>query len=513
MKIKRLLANAFTVGSFTALSRVLGLVREMLQSRLVGAGVAQSAFTLAFALPNMARKLFGEGALTAAFVPVFKSVAESEGREAAERLSRAVMTSVLLLLAAIAALAATGTCSALALSGKFAFSERTQLTLHLVSILLPYMLAICGAAFGMGVLNAMGRFKAAGFVASILNIVWIAALSALAFFPSLTAAQKTIAISWAILGGGAAQFGYMAWRMKRAGISPAPRFAGWKETHIRLVWRNMWIAAAGSGAIQLNYLLDQALAQAAAPWAAGVVGYAERLMDLPLGVVGVAFGTVLLPAFSGFFAKGDAKGAKEAMASALSSLMFVMIPASVGLAVLSREVTAAIYQGGEFDATATMRVSRALAVYSAGLCLFSLQKVLTPFFQAQGDMKTPVRVTFATVALNATLNIVAVWMLPEEWRHVGLAASTVACAGAGCAMLWARARRRNGPLGLGATFARASRHLLAAGAMGAVLAALRPLAAARVAPLAGAAGDVASLAFLILAGMATYGAACFILKK
>ena len=513
MKIKRILANTFTVGSFTALSRVLGLVREMMQSRLVGAGVAQSAFTLAFALPNMARKLFGEGALTAAFVPVFKSVAQREGLEAAERLSRAVMTSVLLLLAAATALAATGVGSAFALADRFGFSERTRLTLHLVTILLPYMLAICGAAFGMGVLNAMGRFKAAGLVPSILNAVWIAALAALAFFPGTTAAQRTVAVSWAILGGGAAQFGYMAWRMKRAGVSPAPRFSGWGEKNVRLVWRNMWIAAAGSGAVQLNYLLDQALAQAASPWAAGVVGYAERLLDLPLGVVGVAFGTVLLPAFSGFFAKGDAEGAKDAMASSLSSLLFVMIPASVGLAVLSRETTAAIYQGGEFDAVATARVARALAVYSAGLCLFSLQKVLTPFFQAQGDMKTPVRTTFATVLMNATLNVLAVWLLPEEWRHVGLAASTVLCAGAGCAILWACAVRRNGPLGFGKVFARSARHLFAAAAMGCALVALRPFAATRIAANCAGAGDVVSLAFLVAAGMAIYGSICFILRK
>lgn len=513
MKTGKILANTFAVGSFTALSRVLGLVREMLQSRLVGAGVAQSAFTLAFAIPNMARKLFGEGALTAAFVPVFKAMAEKEGRAAAERLSRAVMTSVLLLLAAVAALAVCGVCGALGMADSFGFSPRTRLALHLVAILLPYMLAICGAAFGMGVLNALGSFKAAGFVPSLLNIVWIAALATLLFFPSLDAGQRTVAISWAILAGGIAQFSFMAWRMSRAGISPLPSFRGWSDSSVRLVWRNLWIAAAGSGAIQLNYLLDQILAQAASPWAAGVVGYAERLMDLPLGVVGVAFGTVLLPAFSGFFAKGDSTGAKDAMASSLSSLLFVMIPAAVGLAVLSRDIVRVVYEGGQFDQVATLRVSRALAVYAFGLCFFSFQKVLTPFFQAQGDMRTPVRTTFATVALNAVLNLLAVCLLPEEWRHVGLAASTVACSAAGCGMLWVCASRKNGTLGLGKVWRRAARHAVAAAFMGAALSIARPAIAGFVSPLGGTMSNIAALGLLVASGMAVYGAICFVLKK
>ena len=180
-----ILKNTFIVGALTALSRVLGLVREMLQSRLVGAGVEQSAFARAFAIPNMARKLFGEGALTAAFVPIFKSEVDAEGIEKASRLARAVMTTVLAMLVALVALS-SGALEAVSFalsSREGADTGRISLTCNLVGTLLPYMVFICGAAFGMGVLNSLGRFKAAGFMPALLNICWISALASSRRFP------------------------------------------------------------------------------------------------------------------------------------------------------------------------------------------------------------------------------------------------------------------------------------------------------------------------------------------
>lgn len=506
MKHGGILKNAFTVGAFTSLSRVLGLAREMLQSRLIGAGVAQSAFTLAFAIPNMARKLFGEGALTAAFVPVFKGEVENESRESAARLARAVMTTVMLMLGAILAVALCSLEAVVKFRAELGISDmrRFMLTVRLVKTLLPYMLFICGAAFGMGVLNALGKFKASSFMPCLLNFCWIGMLVWIWFFPELRPDQRIHRVAMAILAAGAIQMAFMLWMMAREGISPAPRFAGWADAKVRLVWRNVGIAAVGAGAVQINYMLDQFLAQLASPWAAGVIGYAERLMDLPLGIIGVAFGTVLLPTLAGLFAKGDAEGAKDALSSSLVSLLFVMVPSAVGLMVLSREVTGVIYQGGEFDALATVRVSRALAVYAAGLGLFGFQKVAVPWFQAQNDMKTPLRVSVATVCMNATLNVVAVFALPVEWRHVGLAVSTVVCAGAGAAMLLFLAKRRNGSLGLSRTVAPICRIVAASLAMGAALLALKPASARLFAPLGPRLGAAASLAALVAAGAAVY---------
>lgn len=472
MKIPKVLANIITVGAFTSLSRVLGLVREMLQSRLIGAGIEQSAFTLAFALPNMARKLFGEGALTAAFVPVFKGEVERGEIESAKRLANAVVTMVMLILGSVVVLSVLGMSAYLNLSG--VLSERADLTIRLVRILFPYMIFICGAAFGMGVLNALGKFKAASFMPSLLNIIWIAALGALCFFPSLTLSVRVKFVAWAILFGGLSQMMFLFYCMHKRGFAPRLEFAHFKSEKVRLVWHNTLIAAVGAGAVQINYMLDQVLAQYAAPWAASVIGYAERLMDLPLGVIGVAFGTVLLPTFAGLFAKNDLEGARKALSSSFVNLMFVMLPAAAGLAVLSTEVTSVIYEGGAFDSAATLRVARALAVYSLGLGFFGYQKSIVPWFQAQNDMKTPLRVSVVAVCINATLNILAVLLLPIEWRHVGLATSTVVCAAFSSILLTILAKRKNGALGLKVASVKVAKILLASCMMALAIHSLRP---------------------------------------
>jgi len=500
MRRGSVLGHVFTVGSFTALSRVLGLVREMLQSRLIGAGVEQSAFTLAFALPNMARKLFGEGALTAAFVPVFKGEVEQQGLVQAERLARAVITMMMLMLGAILALAfvvLVGLAQAPCCSGLRGDPYRFGITVRLVAVLLPYMLAICGAAFGMGVLNALGRFKASSLMPSLLNVVWILALSALLFFPAMPLGRRVVWVAGAILLGGFLQLAFMFRCMAQAGVRPMPTFAGWRTEKVRLVWRNTAIAAVGAGAVQINYMLDQVLAQCAAPWAAGVIGYAERLMDLPLGVVGVAFGTVLLPTFAGHFAKGDAEGAKAVLVSSFRNMMMVMLPAAFGLFVLAPEITAVIYEGNAFDPVATVRVARALAVYALGLGFFGFQKILVPWFQSQNDMKTPLRVSVCTVIANAMLNVAAVLCLPIEWRHVGLAASTVVCACFGCILLRRLAVRRNGKLRAPGSVAVLGKITLAAALMACALIWLKPHVREW--------NRILSLATLIMAGALVYG--------
>ena len=429
------LRHVFTVGGFTAFSRVLGLVREMLQSRLIGAGVEQSAFTLAFAIPNMARKLFGEGALTAAFVPVFRGEVERGEVESAKRLARAVMTMVFLILGAVVALAVTGLSVFLNLepgTWNLELGARSVLTVKLVRILFPYMIFICGAAFGMGVLNALGRFVEGAFMPAFLNLIWIATLGTLCFFPGLDVPTRVTVVCWAILAGGAAQMAFLFWCMRKRGYGFRFMLPDFRNERFRLVWQNTAIAAMGAGAVQVNYMLDQVLGQCAAPWAAGVIGYAERLMDLPLGVVGVAFGTVLLPTFSGHFAKGDVEGAKTCLRKSILQMMVLMVPASIVTFFCAPWIVWLIYEGHAFDATATVRVARALSVYGLGLCFFSIQKCLIPFFQAQNDMKTPLRVSMQTIVLNAILNVLAVVFLPIEWRHVGLAASTSFCAFVGC---------------------------------------------------------------------------------
>ena len=507
------LKSTAVVGAFTMLSRVLGLVREMFQSRLIGAGMQQSAFALAFAVPNMARKLFGEGALTAAFVPVFKGELEKDGVGNAARLARSVMTMVMLMLGAVVLLCFCGVECVDRFREPLGLAapeqrQRLDLTLRLVRTLLPYMMFICGAAFGMGVLNSMGRFKASSFMPSLLNLFWIGSLAWLSFFPGMSLDERIHKVAVAILVAGAAQMAFMLWRMSKAGVSPLPRFSGWLAPKAKLVWKNTAIAAFGAGAVQISYLVDTALAQLASDWAAGVIGYAERLMDLPLGVVGAAFGTVLLPAYAERFSKDDAAGAREVFVSSTRNMMFVMIPAAVGLAVLAPETVSVIYRGGEFDATAVTRVSRAVACYAVGLAFFGLNKSLVPWFQAQNDMKTPLKVSVWAVVLNIALNLCAVLLLPVEWRHVGLAASTVLCSGLSVAALSVLARRMNGDMGYSVLAKDLSRIALAALTMGAALAGAKAVFAF---PSAGVLSRILALAGEIAVGGVVYLAVVFAL--
>jgi len=507
------------VAVLTALSRVLGLVREMFQSRLIGAGVEQSAFAVAFAIPNMARRMFGEGALTAAFVPVFRGELEADETLArANRLARAVMTMTLLMLAAGVLLAwcLIGGAFWLDADGTLLAGKWGQ-TLYYVRILIPYMLFICAAAFGMGVLNSFGKFAAAALMPSILNVVWIAALVGLMVFTHggaetpLAVRNRVVVICAAILAAGFLQMAFMLRAMAKRGISPWPSFRGWRDANTRLVWRNMAIGCAGAGAVQINYMLDQVLALKASDWAAGAIGYADRLMELPLGIVGTAFGTVLLPTFAGFFAQDDVEGARDAFVSSVRNMLLVVLPAAVGLVVLAPELTRLVYHGGRFDDVAVVRVSRAVACYSLGLAFFCVQKTLTPWFQAQRDLRTPLRVAVRMVFLNAALNVAAVFGLPVEWRHVGLAASTVVCAGVSCLWLAEVARRRNGPLGWTRLARPVGAMLLGSAAMGAALVVLKRLLAACSA--AGSWGPVLSMAAFVGGGAVVYFGFLFVCAR
>lgn len=499
-----ILRNTAVVAFLTACSRVLGLVREMLQSRLVGAGVEQSAFAVAFAIPNMARRMFGEGALTAAFVPVFKDELEADASlERARGLARAVMTMTMLMLAAGVILAWCLIGGAFWLGDGAWLSGKWGLTLRYLRLLMPYMLFICAAAFGMGVMNSFGRFAAAAMMPSILNVVWIVALAALMFVGgALDVRAKVTVICAAILVAGILQMGFMLRAMHRKGIPPWPSFRGWRSENVRLVWRNMAIGCVGAGAVQINYMLDQALALKASDWAAGVIGYADRLMELPLGIVGTAFGTVLLPTFSGFFARGDEEGARAAFVSSTRNMLLVVLPAAVALVVLAPEMTRLVYHGGRFDDAAVVRVARAVACYSIGLAFFCVQKTLTPWFQAQKDLKTPLKISVRMVFLNAALNVAAVFGLPVEWRHVGLAASTVVCAGISCAWLARVARQRNGALGWRRLARPVALMLAACAAMAAALVALRALCAGLAAY--GTLGEVVAMAAYVVVGAGVY---------
>jgi len=440
-KEKNVAGEVGRVGALTGLSRVLGLVRVMLTSRLMGAGMEQSGFVTAFQIPNLFRKLFGEGALTAAFVPVFKSRREAGDEAGAQRLARAVASMVFLLMAALCVGGVVGISVALPFISQ---DGKLASVLRLTRIMLPYAAMICTAAFAMGVLNGLGKFGRAAFAPAFLNIVWIGTLVALYFFPELNIRQRIEIVSWSVLFSGILQMGFLLRAAAKEGVTLTLTFSAWREANVLTVWRNTFIGALGMGAIQINLVVDNALALKAAEYGAAAIEYAERIVYLPLGVVATAFVTVLLPTLSGHFAKGaESLGdAKKLLGKSLEEMLALMLPAAAGLFLLSHEITELIYEGRAFTFEHTIYVSRALACYALGLVAFSLYKMLSVWFHAQKDVKTPLKVGVSMIAINLSFNIASIIWLPDGWKHAGIAGSTVLCSFISTAALAIIAMRR-----------------------------------------------------------------------
>ncbi len=438
--------NVGQVGSLTGLSRILGLLREVLTSRLIGAGLEQSAFVFAFTIPNLFRKLFGEGALSSAFIPVFTETLEKQNLVEAEKLARAIASMVFMLLAILCAIGMVAVSFVLPSLDP---AGRMAVMLRLTRIMLPYAVMICVAAFGMGVLNAFGRFGKAAFAPAILNVVWIATLAALFFFPELSLYERVSAVSWSVLVSGFLQMVFLLHAVRRNGMKLNLTFSGWRNENVLKVWRNTMVGAIGMGAVQINLILDNALALWAAPWAAASISYAERLVYLPLGLFATAFATVLLPTLSGAFARDELGRAKLTLVQSTEDVLLLTIPASFGLFLLAPDITQLVYEGGKFTPADTVHVSRALLFYAPGLLIFSVNKIILPWFYAQKDMKTPLRVSLVMVGANAVLNILLVLTLPVEWKHAGIAGSTVLCALVACIVLAWKAHLANGLMGFG----------------------------------------------------------------
>jgi putative peptidoglycan lipid II flippase len=454
-----------SVGGLTLASRVLGLVRDSLFARFVGAGFASDAFLIAFRLPNMFRALFAEGAFAAVFVPMFNhKVAAKDGRGLPDGVTFAedalsVLLPVLIVLLAVLELAAWPLTWAL--SG--GFNDRTEAEFAFAVMLsrftLPYLLLISLVSLLGGILNSLGRFWVNAAAPILLNATLIAAL--LLFHetePLLTARNQAIAVTVA----GAVQLAWLWWACKRAGISlriKRPRL----NPDIRRLLKLIWPAAAGSGAVQINLVVSTALAATLLP--SGSVSYiyfADRLNQLPLGLIGIGLGTVLLPTISRQLGGGDEAGAMATQNRGLELALLLTLPATAALIVCGVPIVAALFQGGRFDAADTRFTAQALAAFSIGLPSYILIKVLTPGFYARSDTATPVR--FATVSM--LVNLIGNLALIPTVGHVGPPLATALASTLNMVLLYG-ALRRNGHLRLDAQLRRrVPRALLAAVLMG-----------------------------------------------
>ncbi len=465
MKAGNVIRSAAVVSSGTMLSRILGLARLMLMAAFFGTSLALSAFVVAFRIPNLFRRLFGEGALSAAFVPVFTETLEKEGRDAAWRLATAVMTLLGTVLAGIVIVVVAGTTVAMA---SMSLGEKAAAVLPLLRIMFPYMFFICLVALCMGILNSFHHFAVPAFTPVVLNVIWILALVFVCPRFGTTPGERIYGVAWGILAAGVVQLLVQLPALRRYGYAPKLSFS-WHDPKIKRLLVLMAPAALGMGVVQINVFVDSLLALYVGDWAPASLFFADMVVYLPLGVFATALGTVLLPTFSGQAAKSDSEEMKRTLKLGLRQIALVTIPASVGLVVLAYPVVRLLFQYREFGDSSVVQTARALLFYAPGLVVFSFYKVLVPAFYALQDTRTPMRVAVAAVVLNLVLNITFILTWPDGFRHSGLAFATVLSSVFSCLMLAWLLSRRIGPLGWGSVLAGTVRSAVAAGLMGVVV--------------------------------------------
>jgi putative peptidoglycan lipid II flippase len=435
----KLLRNASTVSFFTALSRVLGLFREILMATFFGTSLVKSAFDLAFRIPNLFRAIFGEGSLHAAFIPVYNTTREREGTASANLLAGKVLTVLAVTLTSMTALAVIGIHLA---RPWLTYGGRAETVLRLLAILLPYLIFLCLAAACMGILNSIGQFALPAATPMLMNIVWIATL--LFIIPRLDDSLdlRIAVLAWAVVFSGALQLACQAAPLVRAAIRPVLSFQ-WNDSRLKQVFQAFVPAAITAGFRDINTLIDGVLALWIGAWAPAALVFAERIAYLPLGLFSTAFATVLLPTLSRQYAK-DAHAMSGTLTQAIQGLLAVIFPAAAALTLLAMPIVRLIYEHGAFDADSTLLTSRALMAYAPGLIVFSLLKMIVTAFNACKDTRTPMRYGGMAVACNFLLNITLILTLPAGWKHAGLAIATVLSAAASCLLLAIILHRRVG---------------------------------------------------------------------
>jgi putative peptidoglycan lipid II flippase len=417
-----------TVGGFTLLSRITGLMREMLIAHFLGAGMMADAFFVAFRFPNLFRSLFAEGALNAAFVPLFSGKLTSEGHDEAVRFAQqafAVLGLTLALFVAVVELIMPLAMWGLA-PGFAQIPGKIQLATDLSRICFPYLLFISLTALQAGVLNSVGRFAAAAGTPILLNLVAMLGLFAL----SPLTPTPAHALAWGTFASGVVQFSWLVWSCRQAGVGlnfVRPRLT----PEVRLLVKRIVPGAVGAGVYQVNLVINTMIASTVADGAVSYLNYADRVNQLPLGVVGIAIGTALLPLLSRQIKSGQAQAALDSQNRALEFGLLLTIPAAVAFMVIALPVVSLLFERGSFTAEDSVETARALQAFAIGLPAYVLVKVLTPAFFAREDTATPVRVAAVTMIINIVLNLVLV----ASMRHVGMAISTAVAAWCNVMML------------------------------------------------------------------------------
>jgi putative peptidoglycan lipid II flippase len=418
----------------TLLSRITGLVREILLASQFGAGIVFDAFVVAFRIPNLLRRLFAEGAFSQAFVPVLGEYRGKHGDEATRELAGrvlSVLTAGLFVVTLVGVLAAPAVVY-LSASGFAKDADKFALAVTLLRICFPYILFVSLVSFAAGLLNTYGSFKVPAFTPVLLNLSFIA--FAVLVAPRLE--RPVIALAWAVFFGGVAQLLFQIPFLKRIGMLPRPRWDPRDEGVVRIL-KLMGPAALGVSVAQVSLLINTQIASWLEDGAVSWIYYADRLMEFPSALLGVALGTVLLPSLVRHHATDDRASYSRLLDWGLRLTLVLALPAAVALATLAVPLIATLFWHGEFQQRAVMMTRNALIGYAAGLVGIILVKVLAPGFYAKQNIRTPVKIALVTLVVTQLLNAALVPFL----RHAGLTLSISlgACFNAG--WLWYVMRR------------------------------------------------------------------------
>jgi putative peptidoglycan lipid II flippase len=407
-----LIKSGIIVAFFIMLSRIFGLARELFVASVFGSSSIADCVNIAFKFPNLFRRIFGEGALSVVFIPIF-SQKLLESQSSARKFSSEVLTLLFISLIILSTLMQIFMPYLMVLiaPGFYKIQEKYELAILLCRITTPYLIFISISAIFGGMLNSVKKFAAFAFVPIIMNVCVI-----LFTYLWQEKLKAPFAISYSLILAGILQVVFMWFCLLRAKLTFSPSLAFYDDPEVIKLLKNMGPAAISSGVQQINLFISQSIASFI-PGAVSILSYAERLYQLPLAIIGVTFGTILLPELSQIYKKKDIEGANNLQNNAIIIALALSIPATLGLFLLAKPIIHLIYERGAFVAEDTSKTAYALAAFSLGLPAFVIAKILTPIFYANGDTKTPMRITVYSLLFNSFLNIAL--MIPFD--HVGIA--------------------------------------------------------------------------------------------
>ncbi len=431
-----LLKALVTVSGMTLLSRILGFVRDFVIARAFGAGLATDAFFVAFKLPNLLRRMFAEGAFSQAFVPILGEYRNKRGETETRSLVDHVATLLFLMLTLVTALGVVAAPILVYISapGFAAEPGKFELTVTLTRIAFPYILFMSLVALAGGILNTWSRFALPAFTPVLLNVSFIA----MALFAAPWFDPPVLALGWAVFIGGLLQLALQLPALARIGM--LPRFSiDWRDEGVRRILKLMAPALLGVSVSQISLLINTIFASFLGPGSVSWLYYADRLMEFPSGMLGVALGTILLPSLSKYHASQNHDEYAKLLDWGLRLTLLLAAPAALGLALLAVPLISTLFFHGAFTADDVFRTREALIAYSLGLLGLILVKVLAPGFYARQNIRTPVKIALISLFATQAMNLAFIWHL----KHAGLALAIGLAACLNATLLYRGLRRDN----------------------------------------------------------------------